>query len=499
MVASAVHMLRFALGLALCVAGVARAQEVDVRGSWQATLDCGAVADAGIVLQLDEDLNTGVVSSTSPAVCGTIIFPQVVPITSCTTTPLSVTGQVSGAAFSLPDAGTYTSDSMVEPFLLSSCEIGRVVVDQSLAGTITDDGAGIAVSIAGTLTTAGGAFYRTNGALCVPVTNLPDCAFEMRRNDVPAGTNVRVAPTSVVSLEFATVTNAGIATAFVGTLPTARVPAEFRVFGVPGTSFFWNLASTATFSGPVTACFTYPDANGDGIVDGAVPALNEAELQVIQDAGAAYADATSSRDPVGNVVCGTLTSLSQITFGAPYFGVRPLVDRPIAGTSLKLQQFFTRPYGSRLTFSSKDPTLLVPVAAGPEDPQDGTPGGALVEVFASGDRRGSFLLPASGWKRSPRGDRWKYLQKADRGAHKVALVAGKALNIQLQQSLLEVGMAPIGPIALRVQTGALRNCALFGEGSIKIDGDGRFVASKAPAPALPDCSDVTLVAATAGP
>src|SRR4029077_13275620 len=49
--------------------------------------------------------------------------------------------------------------------------------------------------------------------------------------------------------------------------------------------------------------------------------------------------------------------------------------------------------------------------------------------------------------------------------------------------------------AVRVRTGSLRSCALFDGTSVQRDGESRFVAMDAAAPALADCSDETLALA----
>jgi hypothetical protein len=76
---------------------------------------------------------------------------------------------------------------------------------------------------------------------------------------------------------------------------------------------FYELRTTAQTTGPATICMTYDDADvpeGDAEEQLAILHYNEA-LQ-------AWEDITTSRDPVGNVVCGQTNTLSPVAF----YGVR---------------------------------------------------------------------------------------------------------------------------------------------------------------------------------
>lgn len=486
---------RLAVVAVLALATLARAQALDVRGSWQANLGCGTVADATVFYQLEQDLVTGVVSTAPPAACGTIAFAnQLLPIAACSTTPATVTGQVTGSAFALPDGGTFRSDSTVTPFGFLGCPVGRILIDTSVAGAIADDGAGRAVAISGTLTTSGGELRRADGTFCsVLSAATPDCTLEMRRNDVPVGSDVQVAPTSLLALAFDTVTSAGIVAAFEDTAVLGTFPTGFRVYQRGGAPLFWNVTTTATTAGPIGVCFTYPDADGDGVVDG-FGGLPETHLAVVQLEDGRYVDRTASRDPLGNRVCGTTTDLAQLTFGTQHF-VGPTTDQAIAARKLTIQSLSGG--RSRLTFVAKDAGVPAPVAGGPDDPADGEPGGGIVELFTQHAGQGGRLMGF--WTRSRRGDRWDHELPRPRaiGDDRATLAAGKTLRIQIQTSLVPL-TAPLGRVALRFRVGSLRTCTLFDGPAIRRDQPGSFSASKAPAGTLPDCDDATLEAAVGG-
>jgi hypothetical protein len=78
----------------------------------------------------------------------------------------------------------------------------------------------------------------------------------------------------------------------------------------------------------------------------------------------------------------------------------------------------------------------------------------------------------------------------------VQLKAGRTIKLNGKLTGLSVA-APLGAVGIRITTGSLVSCALFGAGTVKRDAGGTFLASDAVASALTDCSDASLSGATA--
>jgi hypothetical protein len=160
---------------------------------------------------------------------------------------------------------------------------------------------GFVENVTATLTTDGG---RTSEfSLCFDVLN------------TPAGQSVAVVPddgTSGASLVFADVSVAGNTT--VTELPVP--PEEPTGYEVGGASF-WDIQTTATFTGMVEVCFNYDEAALVG---------NEADVVLLHYDAAVpeWVDITTTRDAAGNQVCGMTLNLSPfvvategIVSGAP--------------------------------------------------------------------------------------------------------------------------------------------------------------------------------------
>ena len=57
---------------------------------------------------------------------------------------------------------------------------------------------------------------------------------------------------------------------------------------------------------------------------------------------------------------------------------------------------------------------------------------------------------------------------------------------------LDARISPLDRVAVRVTTGLLRNCALFDGATILRDEPNRFIAKRAVAPVVTDCSNAAL-------
>jgi hypothetical protein len=116
------------------------------------------------------------------------------------------------------------------------------------------------------------------------------------------GANVQVLPfdtasgTSPASVLFSQITQAGstnLATSASGPAP----PAGYRL-GTPPA--YYELTTTAVYSGPITVCINYP---GGAFTD-------ESTLQLAHFEGGAWVDRTVSLDTANNVICAGVSSLS---------------------------------------------------------------------------------------------------------------------------------------------------------------------------------------------
>ena len=114
--------------------------------------------------------------------------------------------------------------------------------------------------------------------------------------NTPAGNNITVSPRSEITLAFASVSSAGSTTvAISGTGPA--LPSGF-VLGNPPT--FYDIATTAVYSPPVTVCIHY-DPGQYSSTD---------SLRLLHYENGGWVDATSSHDTTNHVICGTVSSLS---------------------------------------------------------------------------------------------------------------------------------------------------------------------------------------------
>jgi len=459
-----------------------RATEVDVTGGWQVNLDCGGFATATQFLTVTgEDLGTGTGAGVHGPACGTADFSGagVQAIATCPASPPVVGMQVGGTSFDWPSSGHVVSDeTLAAPFYwyLLGCTIDRIVVQQRLDGSITDDGAGTAVSIAGVYSVSGVDLFRTDGSVCFHLSATSPCTFDMQRNDVAAGANVMVTPAANVSVTFEDVLVPGTA----GVVPlnegAATLPQNFQIYG-GSLPLFLDVTTTATFQGIVTTCYHYPDANSDGVVDGTT--LLEANLQMLHEEGPDFVDRTASLDTVANVICAETTSLSQVTIGTPSAGPPSGVggDHVLPGRKLLVRR---TPSGkeSIALISNSNPDVTAPTSGG-DNPEAV---GATLDVLSDTEGLASFPLVAAYWHRKPSGVYvFKHPQPSIGPVKKAILKPGKILKVKTTS----VGGLPLagthGGMSMQLRMGSLRHCFRFG-GVVKKDEPGRFLATGAPAP-----------------
>ena len=154
-----------------------------------------------------------------------------------------------------------------------------------------------------------GGWYVTATATHVTAGTTSEFSQCVQYVNTPIG-NPLVVPVDVATLEspveltFQNVTNAGNTSIVIG--DTGPPPPGSLSFGDNPT--FYELSTTATFTGSITICIEYDED------DFTVP---EASLQLMHYDGSAWVDITTSVDPVNNVLCGTTTALSPFAIAQP--------------------------------------------------------------------------------------------------------------------------------------------------------------------------------------
>jgi hypothetical protein len=178
------------------------------------------------------------------------------------------------------------------------------------------------------------------------------------------------------------------------------------------------------------------------------------------------------------------------------------VDYPVYGKSLSVRR--TGKGTEKLTFVAVDANLPLPLAGSLADPLTDSAGGAFVDVVASGSPAVAALAvpwgaPTDddpGWVAAPGELEYKN-REAPAGESVVKsflLKEGKRLKVNARRAGLALEGTE-GVVGVRVTFGKgtpdeVRICAQFDVATD--DEPGKFVAKKAPATALPDCSDASL-------
>ena len=179
-------------------------------------------------------------------------------------------------------------------------------------------GGDIAVDPSGNLYVAGGTWSTdspvTPGAFQTSLRG-PSDGFVAKigpADNTPAGSGVGVTLTTAVSLTFDSVATSGT-TGVTRTNTGPEPPAGFSL-GHPPT--YYELSTTAVFSGSVEVCINYTGTNYG----------NESKLKLFHLEEGKWVDRTVSRDTTNDIICASVTSLSP-------FAV--LEDRRIEAEGLK--------------------------------------------------------------------------------------------------------------------------------------------------------------------
>jgi hypothetical protein len=170
-------------------------------------------------------------------------------------------------------------------------------------------------------------------------------------------------------------------------------------------------------------------------------------------------------------------------------------DQPVTGAMLVLRRSSSG--AEALVFVSKDPAALFPAIGSADDPQTGNPGGALVELFSTAEPSGAtHTVPPANWTARP-GTRPSHRFSNRRApdtlsdVRTVVLKQGRLLKVVGRGVGLGLTTSQ-GTVGIRITTGSLRNCALFGPPSVRRDQAGVFDARNASTAGLADCSETSL-------
>jgi len=170
-------------------------------------------------------------------------------------------------------------------------------------------------------------------------------------------------------------------------------------------------------------------------------------------------------------------------------------DQPIGAIKLIIK--IAASGKEKLVFVSKDPAFLFPPLGSDDDPANGSPGGAIIDLLTRDGGNATFTVPpgespAPGWKvKDGVVDLYKYINKDAPGGPvpikvvvlkdtKVLKVVGKETGVPLAGTL--------GDVVVRITTGTTRNCARFDAATILKDEPGKFIAKGAVAASLADCA-----------
>jgi hypothetical protein len=168
------------------------------------------------------------------------------------------------------------------------------------------------------------------------------------------------------------------------------------------------------------------------------------------------------------------------------------LDAPIAGDKLTL--VWNAQLQGKLVFISKDPTFLFPAIGSADDPGTGTPGGAVVWLFAGSPPSFGNNVSApggAGWKSSSARTemhRWSNPDAPFGPSPIRSIVMKRGRRLKVVSKLVPMTETPpLGRLAIRIDIGSLRNCAVFEAATIRRDEPFHFAARGARKPIAADC------------
>ena len=138
--------------------------------------------------------------------------------------------------------------------------------------------------------------YAQSGSISItPVTGATPTGTSV---PVSASTTLPDGSTTFVALSFDTVASAGETS--VTPTPSTDGPPPPDGFQLVGNPIYYDVSTTATFSGNITICFTWEEGQ---VVD-------ESAIRLQHYESGTWNDVTTSVDTVANLICGSVTSLS---------------------------------------------------------------------------------------------------------------------------------------------------------------------------------------------
>lgn len=172
------------------------------------------------------------------------------------------------------------------------------------------------------------------------------------------------------------------------------------------------------------------------------------------------------------------------------------IDYPVAGTQLTLRE---RNNKASLSLLLRDGSIPIPTPGSADDP---SLAGLYVTLFSRGtaERAAYGALPGTGqnsWQVRTTAKAVTYSYRNGTATRfggdiqTISMRSGSGLKVRSKAYGL-VLLAPQGAVAVRVQYGSVRVCALFDGASVRADKAGVFTARKAAAGNLADCNDDTL-------
>src|SRR3989441_166203 len=240
-----------------------------------------------------------------------------------------VTGQTFSSDFPTTEGAfqtTFGGGGGFDAFLTKVNPAGAALVYSTyLGGTSDDFGLGIAVDNFGNAYVTGftgsldfptlGAFQSTSG------DGGDAFVAKFSFGNTPTGSNVTVplgVPLGQVTVTFADVTAAGNTTLTTSSAgPSPPTPSGFKL-GTPPT--YYDLTTTASFSGDVTVCINY----------NTITFNNVASLKLFHFVDPNWVDATVSLDTATQIICGRVTSLSP-------FAIFELAIEPFAAFHARVE------------------------------------------------------------------------------------------------------------------------------------------------------------------
>lgn len=126
-----------------------------------------------------------------------------------------------------------------------------------------------------------------------------------------------------VAINFAQVTGGGTVSVTATSNAAGEIPTNFAAAVNGFYAAFLEVSTTATVVPPIEICSSYSDADDDGYVDGTSPGVAESALSFLHGEGdpKEFVDRTSSRDPVNNVICAQVDSLSPFVVAVRTNGI----------------------------------------------------------------------------------------------------------------------------------------------------------------------------------